>query len=130
MRSIGSTTDVRPAFRGRVRNLYPWSSSRPGDTSDISGHGTHVCGSVLGDGESAEMGIKIQGTAPKADLVVQALSLADNPRALDIPRDLMSLFEEPYAKDGALVHTNSWGGGNTYNGMRKRSTNLFGIGPT
>src|SRR5204863_8650793 len=66
---IGSTTDTHPAFTGRVAKLY--ALGRPGKADDPAGHGTHVCGSVLGDGVSSSMGGVIQGAAPQATLVVQ-----------------------------------------------------------
>ena len=102
----GSTTSPHPAFTGRVANLY--ALGRATNTDDPDGHGTHVCGSVLGDGTSASMGGAIQGTAPRAQLVVQ--SLIDSFGGLGgIPDDLTDLYEPPYRDDGARVHTSSWG---------------------
>jgi hypothetical protein len=102
----GSATSPHPAFTGRVAKLY--ALGRASKTDDPDGHGTHVCGSVLGDGTSASMGGAIQGTAPHARLVVQ--SLIDSSGSLSgIPADLTDLFEPPYRDDGARVHTNSWG---------------------
>jgi len=102
----GSTTSSHPAFTGRVKKLY--DLGRANKTDDPNGHGTHVSGSVLGDGTSASMGGAIQGTAPRAQLVVQ--SLLDSSGGLGgIPDDLSDLFEPPYRDDGARVHTNSWG---------------------
>ena len=102
----GSTASPHPAFTGRVARLY--DLGRPGKTDDPEGHGTHVCGSVAGDGTSASMGGAIQGTAPRATLVVQ--SLIDSSGGLGgIPSDLTDLFEPPYRDDHARVHTNSWG---------------------
>jgi serine protease AprX len=102
----GMSAGAHPAFTGRVAKLYPLG--RPSKTDDPEGHGTHVCGSALGDGNSATMGGAIQGTAPKATLVLQ--SLLDATGALGgIPADLHDLFGPPYDNDGARVHTNSWG---------------------
>jgi len=102
----GSTTSPHPAFTGRVKKLYDLGRANKSD--DPNGHGTHVSGSVLGDGTSASMGGAIQGTAPRAELVVQ--SLLDSSGGLGgIPADLSDLFEPPYRDDGARVHTNSWG---------------------
>ncbi|KAL5366712.1 serine peptidase [Aspergillus floccosus] len=102
----GSTSDTHPAFSGRVRQLY--ALGRPGKSDDPDGHGTHVCGSVLGDGFSTTMGGAIRGTAPKASLVVQ--SLLDPSNGLGgIPSDFRQLFSPPYETNGARIHTNSWG---------------------
>ncbi|RDK42432.1 serine peptidase [Aspergillus phoenicis ATCC 13157] len=103
----GSTTETHPAFSGRVRKLYALGD-RDGNSDDPDGHGTHVCGSVLGDGFSATMGGRIRGAAPKANLVMQ--SLLDQKNGLrGIPNDLGELFWPPYRDDGARIHTNSWG---------------------
>src|SRR5206468_11863265 len=64
----GSTTNVHPAFKGRVKKLY--ALGRPGLKDDPDGHGTHVAGSVLGDGVSTADG-PVRGAAPKAKLVLQ-----------------------------------------------------------
>jgi subtilisin family serine protease len=103
---IGSTTNVHPAFAGRVIKLV--ALGRPNKADDPEGHGTHVAGSVLGDGNSASMGGAIQGTAPKARLIVQ--SLLDSSGGLGgIPNDLHDLFKPPYDNDSARIETNSWG---------------------
>ncbi|KAK3374537.1 peptidase S8 family protein [Podospora didyma] len=109
--------NVPEAFKGRVKALYPLGRKPTkkangtvvaGKASDPDGHGTHVCGLVLGDGASASMGGRIQGTAPKATLVMQ--SLLDSRGGLgDIPTDLTSLFQQPYTDHAARIHTNSWG---------------------
>lgn len=105
----GSTASPHPAFTGRVNRLY--ALGRPagsGKSDDPHGHGTHVCGSVLGDGTSATMGGAIRGTAPRAHLVMQSLITSTGSLA-GIPADLTDLFLPPYRDDGARVHTNSWG---------------------
>jgi len=102
----GSTTNVHPAFTGRVLKLV--ALGRPNQADDPEGHGTHVAGSLLGNGNSNTMGGSIQGTAPKAKLVLQ--SLLDSGGGLGgIPNDLHDLFRPPYDSDKARVETNSWG---------------------
>ena len=101
----GSTTDVHPAFRNRVKKLY--ALGRPGLKDDPDGHGTHVAGSVLGDGLSSSEGA-IRGTAPKAKLVLQSV-LDANDGLGGLPDDLNDLFRTPYVTDSARIHTNSWG---------------------
>jgi hypothetical protein len=101
----GSTTDTHPAFTGRVQKLY--ALGRPNDASDTDGHGTHVCGSVLGNDTSTILNLSIQGTAPEANLVMQ--SVLDSGGGLGgLPADLNDLFTTPY-NDGARIHSNSWG---------------------
>ncbi|WP_274564653.1 S8 family serine peptidase [Streptomyces spiramyceticus] len=104
----GSTADVHPAFTGRVVRLIALGRTNPKQVDDPDGHGTHVAGSVLGDGTSASMGGPITGTAPEARLVLQSL-LDENGRLGGIPDDLRDLFEPPFLEDGARIHTNSWG---------------------
>jgi serine protease AprX len=95
--------DKHPDFRGRI--IGKVALGRPNDTSDPNGHGTHVAGSVLGDG--AASGGKVRGTAPKAELFFQ--SLLDAKGGLGgLPLDLNDLFLQAY-KSGARIHNNSWG---------------------
>lgn len=91
-------------FRGRVVNIY--ALGRPSDPSDTDGHGTHVAGSVLGDGSNSNG--TIQGMAPNSQLVFQ--SLLDAAGGLGgIPNDLgVGLFDVALA-DNSFIHTNSWG---------------------
>jgi serine protease AprX len=92
-----------PDFQGRIAGIV--ALGRPNDYSDPNGHGTHVAGSVLGDG-TASNGL-IRGTAPKAKLFFQ--SLLDELDGLGgLPIDLGDLFNEAYLA-GARIHNNSWG---------------------
>lgn len=102
----GDLNDVHPAFKQRLLKLYALGRTR---ANDPDGHGTHVAGSVLGDGNSTSMGGAIRGTAPAAQLVFQ--SILDNRGGLGgLPENLNDLFLQPYENDKARVHTNSWGG--------------------
>jgi serine protease AprX len=102
----GVSNDVHPAFTGRVLKLYPLG--RPGDASDPDGHGTHVSGSVLGNGTMQD-GTAVRGTAPQAQLVLQSV-LDSGGNLGGLPDDLHDLFTPPYKNDGARIHSNSWGG--------------------
>ncbi|MFF3934552.1 S8 family serine peptidase [Streptomyces phaeofaciens] len=103
----GSTTNVHPAFTGRVKRLVALGRTSPAKTDDPDGHGTHVAGSVLGDGTSASMG-DVTGTAPEARLVLQSL-MGESGKLTGVPFNLLDLFEPPFLEDGARIHTNSWG---------------------
>jgi hypothetical protein len=120
----GSTTDVHPAFTGRVKKLY--GLGRPNRKDDSHGHGTHVAGSVLGDGKSTADG-PVRGTAPAAKLVLQ--SLLDSGGGLGgLPANLNDLFRNPYQRDKARIHTNSWGRTGNSESMtsrRSKSTSSF-----
>jgi len=111
------------AFKGRIVDEQAWGRpekpARPGRppmparTDDPKGHGTHVSGSVLGDGVYRNVAgeeVVIRGTAPKAQLVLQSLLDDDypNPGLGGIPPDLKDLFAAAY-KYKARVHNNSWG---------------------
>ena len=95
--------ESHPDFQGRITGAV--GRGRPGDASDPDGHGTHVAGSVLGDGSASQGAIR--GTAPGAQLFFQ--SLLDKEGELGgLPFELGELFEEGYAA-GARIHNNSWG---------------------
>ncbi|MGW4890853.1 S8 family serine peptidase [Kitasatospora sp. NPDC004240] len=94
---------THPDFAGRVVDAV--ALGRPGDTSDPHGHGTHVSGSILGDG-SASSGA-LRGVAPEAKLYFQSvMDAAGNLGGL--PLSLEDLFE-PAFQAGARIHNNSWG---------------------
>lgn len=99
-------------FRGRILKAY--ALGRKNDWSDREGHGTHVCGSVLGNGTLSganatlhDYGGSFAGMAPEARLIIQ--SVADRAGNLSgLPANLVDLFSPIYT-DGARIHTNSWG---------------------
>lgn len=112
---VGATSPSLDAdFQGRVAAAY--ALGRPGLTNDPNGHGTHVCGSILGNGALSGSnpathtytGTSVfAGVAPEADLVIQ--SILDSSGGLGgIPPDLNTLFAQAYAA-GARIHSNSWG---------------------
>ncbi|HLD74661.1 MAG TPA: S8 family serine peptidase, partial [Bdellovibrionota bacterium] len=71
---------------------------------DFIGHGTHVAGSIVGNGTVS--GGKIQGVAYGAHLVAQ--SLITGFKNMLPPANIQSIFEKAY-NDGARIHSNSWG---------------------
>jgi len=95
----------------RVSHLFSLASDTP---SDASGHGTHVAGSVLGNGAKSGSNPlthaydnSFAGLAPEATLVFQ--SIEDQATGtLAVPDDLNDLFRQAH-QAGAMIHTNSWG---------------------
>jgi subtilisin family serine protease/uncharacterized membrane protein len=105
----GSKTNIHQDFRGRV--LHGYALGRPGDWSDadigsVGGHGTHVAGSVLGNGYWSNGEIK--GMAYNASLVVQSTLTSGG--SMNIPSDMYNgLYYPPYNSYNSRIHTNSWG---------------------
>ena len=90
-------------IEGRIVALIDLSDDGAADT--FSGHGTHVAGSVLGNG--ARSGGQFKGMAPGAQLVFQAAESTRDSLS-GIPSDLNILFQQAYDQ-GARIHSNSWG---------------------
>ena len=99
----GNTVSMHPDFTNRLRAAFAWG--RTNDWSDAMGHGTHVAGSVLGNGSAWSNGL-FKGQAPGAELVMQ--SIADAGNGVVLPDDLNDLFAQSYAA-GARVQNDSWG---------------------
>ncbi|TKB06374.1 S8 family serine peptidase [Desulforhopalus sp. IMCC35007] len=90
-------------FQGRIVAIH--ALARPGDASDIDNHGTHVAGSVLGNGTLSNG--HIQGMAPAAQVVFQS-TMDSNRELTGIPVDPRVGFFDVARDDGARIHTNSW----------------------
>ncbi|QHI67935.1 S8 family serine peptidase [Tichowtungia aerotolerans] len=102
---LGNLETIHPDFSGRIRYA---SSYLYGDNwKDYNGHGTHVAGSVLGDGSAFSNGL-YRGVAYESELVMQALGDNSGTAAIYGPSPLGILFEEAYT-NGARIHHNSWG---------------------
>ncbi len=92
---------------------------RVGDGADDvnDGHGTHVAGSMLGNGSlsGAIPGTPFYphsayaGVAPAASMVFQAVEHNASKDLSGIPLDMNHLFTQAITS-GATLHTNSWGG--------------------
>ena len=95
--------DQHPDFQGRLVGIV--ALGRTGDHSDPNGHGTHVAGSVAGDGSASSGSVK--GMAPAAGIFFQSI-LDANGELGGLPWDLNDLFDEAY-QSGVRIHNNSWG---------------------
>lgn len=134
----GDPASIHMDFKGRIKSIKsypitsyytPYINNPAGDDGPAdydSGHGTHVAGSVLGNG-SARNGLSgiegpIRGLAHKAKLVFQSVEQEmqwKNPdyyRSIGryllsgIPNNIQTLFSDAY-ENNARIHSNSWGGG-------------------
>jgi PGF-pre-PGF domain-containing protein len=89
-------------IRGRILDIFDLVGDGAGDQH---GHGTHVTGSVLGNG--AMLNGQYKGMAPEAMLIFQAAG-TDKGALIGVPADLNVLFQQAYDEE-ARIHINSWG---------------------
>ncbi len=74
--------------------------------ADLNNHGTHVAGSVAGDGTSSNGNVR--GMAPAAQVTFTSMG-QDETAGLTTPLDIAAgLLQDAY-DDGARIHSNSWG---------------------
>ncbi|MGD8473327.1 MAG: S8 family serine peptidase, partial [Anaerolineae bacterium] len=112
---------VDVSWVGCAEYVYPHELADDGAADLDSGHGTHVLGSVLGNGEASDPKGAIKGTAYEATPTFQAVeqwTTWTGPCAgwepgyylTGLPADgnLYSLFEDAY-NWGSRIHSNSWG---------------------
>lgn len=95
--------DAHPDFQNQLHQK-PVALGRVNDYSDFNGHGTHVAGSIVGNGTASAGAIK--GTAPGAKVFFQ--SIMDANGDLRLPLQLQTLFQQAY-NAGVRIHNNSWG---------------------
>ena len=98
----GTKSTVHEDIRDRILDIIDYSGDGAEDTT---GHGTHVTGSVLGDGTLS--GGQYAGMAPEAELVFQAIG-TDSGGIVALNSNIYTVFQEAYNAD-ARIHTNSWG---------------------
>ena len=98
----GKLKNLHPDFTNRVRAAYALARRA---WSDPDGHGTHVAGSILGNGSAS--GGTFRGVAYEAELVMQSV-LGKRGGVAGIPADLGELFWAAYT-NGARIHSDSWG---------------------
>ncbi|MDP4181671.1 MAG: S8 family serine peptidase [Bacillota bacterium] len=92
---------IHADFKGRVDNIFDLIGTTTG--IDENGHGTHVAGSIIGNGQMSNG--KIKGIAPKAHLVVQKIG---DSNGFVHPGNLSDLFLQAY-NNGVRIHSDSWG---------------------
>ena len=91
-------------FTNRVTGFF-WSGGTyvpGGNWRDTHGHGTHVAGSLLGNGTMSTG--RYKGVAYEANLIVQGTGSTLG----GIPDDLNALFNQAFT-NGARIHSDSWG---------------------
>jgi len=100
---MGRVNQLHPDFSG-VRKGYKYGLFAQ-DWRDPQGHGTHVGGSIAGNGAASEG--RMRGGAFGAELIPQGMwsPMLNN---LSVPGNLSEMFQPAY-NDGARVHSNSWG---------------------
>ncbi len=98
-----SSNSIHQDFSERVIDIIPENTKNPYG-KDEHGHGTHVSGSVLGSGKMSDG--KIKGTAPKAQLIMQAVG--DKRGSVNYEGTIYDLLGRAYDR-GARIHSNSWG---------------------
>ncbi|QLC49418.1 PGF-pre-PGF domain-containing protein [Methanolobus zinderi] len=89
-------------IRGRILDFVYLSDD---GAADMHGHGTHVVGSILGNG--AESGGQYKGMAPEASLVF--LEFLNSNGTLSVPYYINQSVFQPAYDLGAKMHSNSWG---------------------
>ena len=107
----GVAATVLPDFAGRIVNIRATVNKAAlgvADGADLQNHGTHVSGSILGDGSSSNGNLR--GLAPAAQLTMLSMG-PNNSTSLSVPADLTAgVFQDAY-NDNARLHNNSWSSG-------------------
>lgn len=103
-----------PDFASKQVTAIALGRKATGDTSDPDGHGTHVAGTIAGDGTASRDPASapgdpspLRGIAPAADLYFQSV-LDQNGGLGGLPESLIDLLQPAYDA-GVRVHNNSWG---------------------
>jgi len=106
----GSMGDIHPDLasdpgkKPKIIMLKSWSGRQAAD--DPVGHGTHMVGTIAGNGVSS--GGKFMGVAPEASIYFQGI--LDDKGKVTPPPDVEKLFLPAY-QAGSRIHVNAWGSG-------------------
>lgn len=100
----GDAGTIHPDFKSRIAAGFAVGLFGK-SWADPMGHGTHVAGSIAGNGTASNGFLK--GAAPDAGLVAMGMwsPVLNN---LSVPNKLSDMFQKAYGA-GARVHSNSWG---------------------
>ncbi len=96
-------------FAGRIVNIRATVNKAAFGVSngaDLNNHGTHVSGSILGNGSNSNG--NIAGMAPAAQITMLSMG-PNNSSGLSVPLDLYTGIYQDAFNDGARLHNNSWG---------------------
>ncbi|NOX63625.1 MAG: S8 family serine peptidase [Chloroflexi bacterium] len=118
---VGVTTAaMSDDFEGRIvegQAICAYFEGGRTSWNDFNGHGTHVAGSVLGNGvlsgsnpAAHDYADSFAGVAPEAQLVFQSIDHEPGGGLECVPPDLINYLFKPAYQKGARIHTNSWGG--------------------
>lgn len=112
---LGVLDNCHAAFTAeKIKKLMPVARALDAGLTDAqrvddpNGHGTHVCGTIVGREILTSQG-SIGGVAQDAELVVSSLTATNG--AIQVPSDLSDLYSVAYHEYGARVFSNSWGDG-------------------
>ena len=96
---------THPDLANAIIQAVAWGRKATNDTSDPHGHGTHVTGTIVGNGKAS--GGAIRGIAPGAKIFFQSL-LDDNEQLCDLGLQLPALLQQAYDHKARILNI-SWG---------------------